>query len=98
MATRRSARLGEIEGVTVRDLGAVRCGIVTFTVDGVEANEVKRRLSRQRINVTTSPRSSTLLDSRARALPDLVRASAHYYNTDEELERLVEMVRHAGPR
>jgi selenocysteine lyase/cysteine desulfurase len=90
-------RLGHIDGVTVRDLGEVRCGIVTFTVDGVEANELKKRLSRERINVTASPRSSTLLDSRARALPDLVRASVHYYNTGEELERLVEAVENAAP-
>jgi len=89
-------RLGEIEGVTVRDLGAVRCGIVTFTVDGVEATELKERLARKRINVSASPRSSTLLDSRARALPDLVRASVHYYNTDEELDQLVESVRIAA--
>jgi selenocysteine lyase/cysteine desulfurase len=89
-------RLGEIEGVTVRDLGAVRCGIVTFTVDGVEASELKERLARKRINVSASPRSSTLLDSQARALPDLVRASVHYYNTDKELDHLVESVRIAA--
>ena len=92
------AQLGEISGVTVRDLGEVRCGIVTFTVDGVEANDLKKRLSRERINVTASPRSSTLLDSRARGLPDLVRASVHYYNTEEELDRLVETVSKAAPR
>ena len=86
------ARLGDIPGVTVRDLGEVRCGIVTFTVDGVEANDLKKRLSRERINVTASPRSSTLLDSRARGLPDLVRASVHYYNTEEELDRLMKAV------
>jgi cysteine desulfurase/selenocysteine lyase len=91
-------RLGDVEGVTVRDLGAVRCGIVTFTVDGVEAGELKERLARERINVTVSPRSSTLLDSNARALPDLVRASVHYYNTDEELDRLVETISNAAPR
>ena len=92
------AQLGEISGVTVRDLGEVRCGIVTFTVDGVEANDLKKRLSRERINVTASPRSSTLLDSRARGLPDLVRASVHYYNTEEELDRLIETVSKAAPR
>jgi selenocysteine lyase/cysteine desulfurase len=92
------AQLGDIPGVTVRDLGEIRCGIVTFTVDGVEANDLKKRLSRERINVTASPRSSTLLDSRARGLPDLVRASVHYYNTDEELDRLVETVSKAAPR
>ena len=92
------AQLGDIPGVTVRDLGEVRCGIVTFTVDGVEANDLKKRLSQERINVTASPRSSTLLDSRARGLPDLVRASVHYYNTDEELDRLVEAVGNAARR
>jgi len=86
------ARLGEVEGVTVRDLGAVRCGIVTFTLDGVEASELKDRLARERINVTVSPPSSTLLDSTARSLPELVRASVHYYNTDEEIDRLVDHV------
>src|SRR6266516_5416159 len=86
------ARLGEVEGVTVRDLGAVRCGIVTFTVDDVEASELKDRLAREHINVTVSPPSSTLLDSTARSLPDLVRASVHYYNTDQELDRLVDHV------
>ena len=84
--------------MTVRDLGEVRCGIVTFTVDGVEANDLKKRLSRERINVTASPRSSTLLDSRARGLPDLVRASVHYSNTEEELDRLIETVSKAAPR
>jgi len=92
------ARLGDVEGVTVRDLGAVRCGIVTFTVDGIGAEQLKRRLARERINVTVSPPSSTLLDARERQLPELVRASVHYYNTDEELERLVESVIHAAPR
>jgi cysteine desulfurase / selenocysteine lyase len=91
------AQLGDIPGVTVRDLGEVRCGIVTFTVDGVEANDLKKRLSQERINVTASPRSSTLLDSRARGLPDLVRASVHYYNTDEELDRLLKAVGNAAP-
>jgi cysteine desulfurase / selenocysteine lyase len=94
-------RLGEVEGVTVRDLGAVRCGIVTFTAGCVGAGELKDRLARERINVAISPPSSTLLDATERGLPDLVRASVHYYNTEEELDRLVEAVRlavHAGHR
>jgi len=89
LGERLRTRLGDVEGVTVRDLGAVRCGIVTFTVDGAGAEELKDRLARERINVTVSPRSSTLLDSQERGLPDLIRASVHYYNTDEELDRLV---------
>jgi cysteine desulfurase/selenocysteine lyase len=38
-------------------------------------------------SVSVSRISSTRLDMEARDLPDLVRASVHYYNTDEEIER-----------
>ncbi|MGB2953179.1 MAG: aminotransferase class V-fold PLP-dependent enzyme [Gaiellaceae bacterium] len=86
------ARLGEAPGVTVRDLGERPCGIVTFTVDGVDAEQVRKRLAEQAINVSVSDPSSTLLDSRARGLPTLVRASVHYFNTEDELDRLTAAV------
>ena len=37
--------------------------------------------------------SSTLLDATARSLPTLVRASPHYYNSEEEIERLLAVLR-----
>lgn len=82
-------RLRGIEGVDVRDQGQRRCGIVTFTVDGVPAQEVHRQLSVQGINVSVSLVSYAQLDLPRRKLADLVRASVHYYNTEEELARLV---------
>jgi selenocysteine lyase/cysteine desulfurase len=88
--------LAEVEGVTVRDPGAVRCGIVSFEVDGVHAAEVKEALARDRINVTVSETSSAVIDAQERNLPDLVRASVHYYNTEEELELAAERVRRAS--
>ena len=80
-------RLGTIPGVTVTDQGAERCGIVSFFMAGKEAEDVQRRLANARINVSVSRIASTRLDMEARALPDLVRASVHYYNTVEEVER-----------
>jgi selenocysteine lyase/cysteine desulfurase len=56
-------------------------------VAGREADEVQRLLAKARINVSVSRVSSTRLDMEARNLPDLVRASVHYYNTDEEIAR-----------
>jgi len=83
------ARLAAVSGVAVRDLGAVRGGIVSFTVGDVEAARVKAALRAARINVTVSPARGTLMDMRARGLREVVRASVHYYNTDEEIDRLV---------
>jgi len=83
------ARLAALPGVAVRDLGAVRGGIVSFTVRDVEAARVKSALRTALINVTVSPARGTLLDMRARGLTEIVRASVHYYNTDEEIDRLV---------
>nr|WP_198166932.1 aminotransferase class V-fold PLP-dependent enzyme [Microbispora sp. ATCC PTA-5024] len=81
-------RLRALPGVTVRDLGARRCGIVTFTVDGHESAGVARALSEQGINVSVSWPASARWDFEARGLPPMVRASVHYYNTEEELDRL----------
>ncbi|MGH3769011.1 MAG: aminotransferase class V-fold PLP-dependent enzyme [Pseudonocardiaceae bacterium] len=82
-------RLRALDGVHVHDQGLRRCGIVTFTVDGVAAGDVQRRLAESGVNTSVSHASSARLDLPRRGLPELVRASAHYYNTDDELDRLV---------
>ena len=86
-------RLGEVQGVTVQDLGRVRSGIVTFTCEGRRAVEVMQRLKEQGIAVRVSERSATRIDMEQRGLEELVRASVHYYNTEEEIERLCEALR-----
>jgi selenocysteine lyase/cysteine desulfurase len=86
------ARLGAIAGVRVADAGTRRCGIVTFAVAGRPAGEVKAALAERGINVSVSGPSSTLLDAAARKLPDLVRASVHYYNSEAEIAACAEAV------
>ena len=49
-------------------------------------------LTKKGINVAVSPPSSTLIDARSRGLPPVVRASPHYYNTEEEIERFLDAV------
>ncbi len=87
-AARLRELLADVPAVTVRDTGAVQSGIVTFTVNGHPAAAVQQALRAQRIKVSVSPPSSTLLDATRRSLPPLVRASVHYYNTDDELGTL----------
>ena len=60
---------------------------VSFSHADVSANRIAAELRRRRINCAVSSPGSTLLDACARALPDLVRASVHYYNTEEEVAR-----------
>jgi selenocysteine lyase/cysteine desulfurase len=92
LAERLRTLLAEVPGVSVQDIGKRKCGIVTFTVAGVDAAEVVTRLREFGINVSVTDRSSTLLDSIRRKLPDMVRSSVHYYNEDSELEALVNAV------
>jgi selenocysteine lyase/cysteine desulfurase len=100
LATRLRALLAEIDGVTVLDVGPERCAIATFAVAGRPASEVAAALGEERINVSVSPLSSSVADFAARGVTtDIVRASVHYYNTDEELDRLAGVVgRLAGRR
>jgi len=86
------ARLSTLPGVIVHDRGVTQCGIVTFSVDGKDPEEIKQRLADQHINVSVSILSSTRLDMEERGLSSLVRASVHYYNSEEEVERFCRAV------
>ena len=69
--------------------GTRRCGIVTFTIDGVAGRGGPAALAERGVNVSVSLVDYARLDLENRGLPDLVRASVHYYNTDDELDRLI---------
>jgi len=88
----RSA-LDDVPGVTVHDAGRARCGITTFGAEQAEAAPIQTALRERDINVSVSTPSSTRLDAEARDLPDLVRASVHYYNTTDEIDRFVAALR-----
>ena len=81
------ARLEAIDGVTVHDRGSIRCGIVTFTVSGHAPDAVRAALGEAGINVWVSEPDDTRVDFEARGLEGLVRASVHYYNTEDEIDR-----------
>lgn len=80
------AQLAQIGGVTVHDFGDRQCGIVTFSVEGFDAAAIKFRLAEDRINVTVSKAVSTLIFMEKNHLKSVVRASIHYYNTEEEIQ------------
>ena len=97
LAARLRADLSQISGVTVHDQGKRKCGIVTFSVAGVEATDVRDQLSGAKVNTSVSHRTSYQYDQEVRHLPDLVRASVHYYNTEDELRTLTGTVERLAP-
>jgi cysteine desulfurase / selenocysteine lyase len=84
--------LAAIPGVTVHDKGRVQGGIVTFSVDGRSAGEVRDALAARSINVSTSSAFSTRIDMEARGLEEIVRASVHYFNTEAEIDTAIGVV------
>ncbi|MGB1239247.1 MAG: aminotransferase class V-fold PLP-dependent enzyme [Pseudomonadales bacterium] len=87
LATQLRRQLAEIEGVTVWDIGEQQCAITSFSVVGFASSTLVEQLHTRQINVSCSRPGSTLLDATARKLPDLVRASVHYFNTPAQITR-----------
>jgi cysteine desulfurase / selenocysteine lyase len=85
-------RLTGIAGVTVHDVGPHPAAIVTFTMKDIDATTIVAQLAERRINVSVSSPNSTPIDSTRRGLSDLVRASPHYYNDVDEIERFASEV------
>lgn len=93
LAAALRTRLATLPGVKVYDQGRVQCGITTFATPMMEATKIQKALRERKINVSVSTPSSTRFDAVIRTLPDLVRASVHYYNTEDEVERFVDELR-----
>ena len=92
LAAQLRTALAEVPGVTVHDLGVEKCGIVTFRLAGEDPGDTQRRLAERAINVSVSGRAFAQLDFGARGLDGLVRASVHYFNTEDEVDRFVAAV------
>ncbi len=81
--------LGEVKGAHLRDIGTDHCGIVSFSIDGVEPKSAVADLYKQGIAIGASVTSSTRIDSERRNLPTLLRVAPHYYNTESEIEKCI---------
>ncbi|MDC1089964.1 aminotransferase class V-fold PLP-dependent enzyme [Pseudemcibacter sp.] len=83
-------KLNSISGVNIHAISDHQCAITTFHVDGHDAVDIVNKLRENGINTSLSEPSSTLLDARKNKLPNMVRASIHYYNDETEIDRFIE--------
>lgn len=86
-------KISQIDGVHSTDDGVEKCGIITFTAKQLEPLAIKQALSKRRINVSTSKGSGSLVSFEKRGLKEVVRASVHYFNTDEEIDHFTEVLK-----
>ncbi|MEM7550084.1 MAG: aminotransferase class V-fold PLP-dependent enzyme [Bacteroidota bacterium] len=85
--------LEKIESATVTDIGSVKSGIVTFKHNFIETLDLKKKLFDEGISTSNTVESGTLIDMRERGLDKLIRASVHYYNTEEEIDRCCDFLK-----
>jgi cysteine desulfurase/selenocysteine lyase len=90
LSTRLRDGLRSIPDVTIRDLGISPSAIVSFTIKGHDAQAVVVNAGKKGIKIGVSNPSSTRLDAEARSLPPVIRAAPHYYNTEAEVDALIE--------
>ncbi len=86
LADRLREMLSDIEGVVVRDKGAEKCGIVTFSIEGTDPDHFQALMRRKNINIGVSKRNCALIDFDEWGVEALIRSPVHYYNTEEEIE------------
>jgi selenocysteine lyase/cysteine desulfurase len=88
-ATLRS-RVSGIGGIRVLDRGKDLAAIVTIEVAGWDARELSKLLRTHGINTSASLRAYAVIDMDEKRAATALRLSPHYYNTEEELDRVVE--------
>jgi selenocysteine lyase/cysteine desulfurase len=86
-------KLTELNGIRVLDRGAELAAIVTIEVAGWDATELSTLLRTRRINTSASLRAYAVIDMDEKRAVSALRLSPHYYNTEEEIERVVEELR-----
>jgi cysteine desulfurase / selenocysteine lyase len=86
-------QLKAINWVTVHDIGDQQCGIVTFSIKHMDSAAVKGKLAEQDINVSVAIDKSTLIYMNKNHLTSVVRASVHYYNTEEEVNVMCKVLK-----
>ncbi|WP_420546892.1 aminotransferase class V-fold PLP-dependent enzyme [Curvivirga sp.] len=93
LSSRLRDGLLNIEGVTLWDPGQQKCGLVTFTKEHVNASKAKLKLRENHIHISASGTQLTRPEQREAGITETIRASVHYYNTEEEIDHFINVMR-----
>ena len=87
-------KLADVPCVKVLDKGERKCAIITIQVSDKDVVELKKYLFKLGINVTTTFRSSAVIDFDSKKVKEVIRLSPHYYNTFDEIDAVISRLRH----
>jgi selenocysteine lyase/cysteine desulfurase len=93
LARRLRDGIAQIPGGRVLDAGREQCAIVTAVFESRDAREIVRELKSRKINTTSSLKWYGLLDFSSKGVDAALRISPHYYNTEEEVDAALELIR-----
>jgi selenocysteine lyase/cysteine desulfurase len=86
-------RLRAVPGLRVLDRGPELCAIVTAEIAGHDAKDIKLALRSRGINTSSPHREDAVIDMDEKRASSALRISPHYYNTREEIDTAVEVLR-----
>src|SRR6266478_3000161 len=93
LAAALRSKLSGLGGIRVLDRGKELAAIVTIEVAGWDAGELAKVLRTRGINTSASLRAYAVIDMDEKRAATALRLSPHYYNTEEEIERVVEQLK-----
>ena len=93
LAARLREGLSRLPGTRVLDRAPTLSAIVTAHVSGLDPHGLVMALRTRGINTSSVDRTSALLDLDGKGVEWALRASPHYYNTEREVDVLVDALR-----
>jgi selenocysteine lyase/cysteine desulfurase len=90
LAAALRSKLNGTGGIRVLDRGRDLAALVTIEVAGWDARELSKLLRTRRINSSASLRAYAVIDMNEKGAATALRLSPHYYNTEEEIDRVVD--------
>ncbi len=90
-------KLSEIDGIKLLDRGKELCAIVTCQVPATDYMDLKRHLQEHKINAGVSLWHFATIDFQKKGVEWALRLAPHYYNTDGEVDEVVDVLRDFRP-
>lgn len=86
-------KLANLDKVQVLDRGSEQGALVTFHIQGADPLRIQNGLLKHKINISSMNRTSAVYDMDEKGVPWILRASPHYYNTLDEIDAFVDVLK-----